>query len=294
MSQPVNAAARLLLGPASIDRYVDEGRDLPGGGALNMAYHWAHAGEPFTFLTRLGDDDHVIQPFLRRHGITHLPASLVAHGATCSIDIVMRADRQPFMDHFVEGVWADFRLTEEESTAVAAATHLHTVLVDPVVAEVHRLGAAGRLTHLQSSGDFLDFRHYTVERFAATMAHLTLGFIGWPGAADDPVLDGVREVAIRLGRMVVVTLGSRGVIVIDGTPGAPVRERFVPVQAVEVRGTTVGCGDSFIAGFLGAYWRGTGPGAGLDAALDRARAAGAAATGWTRPLPDDAYAPQTG
>lgn len=283
-----DAARRLLLGPASIDRYVDEGLQLPGGGALNMAYHWAHAGEPFTFLTRIGDDEpHVVLDFLHRHGITHLPDSIVAAGANCSIDIVMRADRQPFMDHFVEGVWEQLHLTPEEERAVAGAERLHAVLVDPVVAEVHRLGASGALTHLDASGDFLDFRHYTPKRFATTMAHLSLGFIGWPGATDDPLLGEVRAVAEHLGRTVVVTLGSRGVLVIDG---AAHDQRFVPVQAVDVLGTTVGCGDAFIAGFLAAHWSG----AGLDAALDRGRAAGAAATSTIRPLPDDAYLPATG
>lgn len=283
---------RLLLGPVSIDRYVDatfgERIDLPGGGALNMAYHWAHAGEPFTFVTRIGDDSpQVILRFLQQHHIQHLANSIVAPGATASIDIVMRADRQPFMDHFVEGVWADFLLTAEEERLVGTATHLHAVLVDPVVAEVHRLGAAGALGAVYASGDFLDFRHYTVERFAATMAHLALGFIGWPGDVDHPTIAGVREVAQRLGRMVVITLGSRGVLVIDGAAGS---EQPTPVQALVVEGTTVGCGDAFIAGFLAEHWAGHG----LAAALDRGRAAGAAATRTLRPLPDDAYSPQTG
>ena len=279
---------RLLLGPASIDRYLDEGLELPGGGALNMAYHWAQAGEPFTFLTRIGDErPEIVLDFLRRHHITYLPASVVAHGADCSIDIVMRSDRQPFMDHFVEGVWSEFRLTVEEENAVAEATHLHAVLVDPVITEVHRLGATGALGHLHASGDFLDFRHLTLDRFAATMAHLSLAFIGWPGVVDDPLLDGVRDVANRLGRMVVVTLGSRGVLVFDGRTR---NEQFTPVHAIVVDGTTVGCGDAFIAGFLVAHWAGEP----IEAALDRGRADGAAATYTIRPLPDHAYVPTTG
>ena len=49
-------SAPLLLGPASLDRWLDEDRILPGGGALNMAYHWSRLGQPFTLLTRIGDD----------------------------------------------------------------------------------------------------------------------------------------------------------------------------------------------------------------------------------------------
>ena len=55
----------LLLGPASLDRYVAQGVVLPGGGALNMAYHWSRLGMPFRFLTRIGDDHpEVFLPFL--------------------------------------------------------------------------------------------------------------------------------------------------------------------------------------------------------------------------------------
>ena len=277
----------LLLGPASIDRYLDEQRDLPGGGALNMAYHWSRLGLPFRFLTRVGTDDgEVVLEFLRRHGIAHLPGSITAPGVSASIDIVFRADRQPFMDHFVDGVWAGFRLTAEEEGAVAAASSLHGVLVDPVVAEVHRLGTQGALAHLPVSGDFLDFRHYTVERFAEAMSHLAIGFTGWPGDADDPVVHGISEIAADLDRLLVITLGSRGVIVVEGADGS----RFHPVQVVPVTGTTVGCGDAFIAAFLAAHLTG----APLGQALARAGELGAAATTWTRPLPDDAYGPRTG
>ena len=99
----------------------------------------------------------------------------------------------------------------------------------------------------------------------------------------DPVLAGVRDVAFSQGKLVVVTLGSDGVQVFDGRNRS---EQFVPVQAVEVRGTTVGCGDAFVAAFLAAWWRG----ADVLTAVEAGKSAGAAATEWPRPLPDQAYA----
>ena len=122
----------VLLGPASIDRYIDEGRVLPGGGALNMAYHWAQRSVPFHFLTRIGDDHPALfTDFLLRHGIAHLPQHLVAPGASASIEIVIRDDRQPWMDNFVEGVWASLHLSADEERLITGARHLHAVLVDP-------------------------------------------------------------------------------------------------------------------------------------------------------------------
>jgi sugar/nucleoside kinase (ribokinase family) len=278
-------SSALLFGPLSVDRYVDEGIDLPGGGVLNMAYHWAQRSVPFRLLSRIGDDHvELFRSFLDRHGIDALP-SLVARGVSSSIDIVMRADRQPWMDHFVEGVWADATWTDDDRDELRRADQVHAVLVDAVATAVERFGAAGVLDAPYASGDFLSFRHYTVERFAATMQWLDLGFIGWPGSPDDAVIRGVRDVAFTQGSLVVVTLGADGVLLLDGRAGERA-ERFVPVQAVEVEGTTVGCGDSFIAAFLATWW----PSHDLDAAVQAGMAAGAAATRWIRPLPDAAFA----
>lgn len=275
----------LLIGPLSVDRYVDEGIDLPGGGALNMAYHWSQAGVPFHLLSRIGDDNlDVFAGFLRRHHIHTLP-SLVVPGRSASIDIEMRADRQPWMSNFVEGVWSDFRTTADDRDALTAAGRAHAVLVDVVADEVERLGSDGVLDGVEVSGDFLSFRHYTVERFERTMRWLSLGFVGWPGDPDDEIVRGIGRVARQLGRLVVVTLGSRGVLILDGRSGS-VAERFVEVRAVPVAGTTVGCGDAFIAAFLARWWDDRS----LDDAVAAGMAAGAAATAWTRPLPDEAFA----
>lgn len=277
-------ARSMLLGPASLDRYVQEGLVLPGGGALNNAYHLSTAGVPVHLLTRVGDDlPGLFTDFLDRHGIGWSAGSIVAPGVTPSIDIVIGDDGEPWMDNFVEGVWRDLRLTTDEASAIAEADHLHVVLVDPAGRELARLGEAGVLDRVVVSGDFLSFRRWDRARFAATLRWLDLGVIGWPGALDDATLDDIREVTFALGTLVVVTLGSRGVLVLDGR-AEPV-ERFVAVDAVEVLGTSVGCGDAFIAAFLAEWWRG----ADVDRAVAAGARAGARATAWPRPLPDSAY-----
>ena len=276
-------AGTLLFGAVSLDRYIDEDLVLPGGGALNMAWHWSRSGFPFRLLSRIGDDrPGLFTGFLERHRIDHSAASIFGSGASASIDIRTREDRQPAMDNYVEGVWKGFRLDSDGEAAIAGAGCLHAVLVDPVIGEILRLGDEGFLAGAEVSADFLDFRHYDEERFAATMRHVGTGFVGWPGDAGHPTVAGMKRVAFRLGRLVIVTLGARGVLVFDGKAG---REFSVPVTPLPVAGTTVGCGDAFIAAYLSVRWQG----AGLELALDRAKLAGAEATAWRRPLPDEAY-----
>lgn len=284
----MSRSGTLLLGTISLDHYIASGEVLPGGGVLNMAWHWRRLGRGFEVLTRLGTSDGgPIKAFIDRHGIATVSRKeLAAEGASSAIDIEILPDRQPHMDNFVPGVWANYRLTPRERDSLRTARRLHTVLVEGAIAEVARLAADGALAGIEVSADFLGFRHYTVARLAETMRHVDLGFIGWPGTEDDPTVAGIRDVAFDLGRVLVVTMGARSVQIFDGRPGAGRRrERRYPVQAVEVAGTTLGCGDAFIAWFLDELWRSDD----LDAAVAQGMIGGARATAWPRPLPDDAY-----
>ena len=279
------APETLLVGALSLDRYLPDGRVLPGGGALNVAWHWRTLGLPFRLITRVGDAEaDLFLDMLGRHGIEADPASIVAIGPSASIDVEFLPDRQPWMDHYVQGVCGDLRFTADEARLLAGAGRLHAILVEGVIAEIDRLGAGGQLDHLEVVADFLGFRHYTVERFADTMRWVDLAIVGWPGAPSDPTVDGLRRVVLEQAKRLVVTFGSRGVLLVDGPAGT---ERSVPVTPVPVVGTTVGCGDAFIAYLLAEWWRTHD----LSAAVERGKVGGALPTAWIRPLPDDAYGP---
>jgi sugar/nucleoside kinase (ribokinase family) len=273
-----------LVGPGSLDVYLGRDLVLPGGGALNMAWHWARDGDvPFVLLTRVGDDrPEVFRNFLARHAIPHTP-ELVTAGDSCSIDIVIRPDLQPWMDNFVEGVWAEYALTPDATRRTQAAGRRHLVLVEGAIRALEALAAERALDGVEVTADFLGFRHYTPDRFARTMRSVDIGFVGWPGHPDDDAVAALRDVAHARGRLVVVTFGARGVAAFDGRPGG--EDAFVPVTAVPVAGTTVGCGDAFIAGFLRA-WRLVPD---VHRAIEAGAMRGAEATAWRRPLPDAAY-----
>ncbi|HUQ44661.1 MAG TPA: carbohydrate kinase family protein [Candidatus Limnocylindria bacterium] len=282
----------LLMGTISLDRYLASGEVLPGGGVLNMAWHWRQLGRDFWLLTRVGaEDGEPTERFLDGHDIDTVSRSeLATPGRSSTIDIEILPDRQPWMDHFTGGVWDDYRLTPSERADLASAERLHVVLVEGAIAELERLAADGALEGIAVSADFLGFRHYTIDRLAATMRHVDLGLIGWPGAEDAPEVAGMRQVAFELGRVLVVTMGSRSVHVFDGRaplnggPQEPTERRFA-VTPVDVVGTTLGCGDAFMAWFLDELWR-SGDHA---AAVARGMMGGALATEWQRPLPDSAY-----
>lgn len=279
------AAETLLVGALSLDRYVPDGPVLPGGGALNVAWHWRTLDLPFQLITRVGEGEaDLFLDMLGRHGIHTDAAAIVARGPSASIDITVLPDREIWMDNYVEGVCADLRLTPGEERSLASAHRLHAILVEGVITEIGRLGRSGQLEHLEVAADFLGFRHYTVERFADTMRWVDLAIVGWPGDPSDPTVDGLRRVALDHGKRLVVTFGSRGVLIVDGAAGT---ERRIDVTPVPVLGTTVGCGDAFIAYLLAAWWQAGD----LAAAVEHGKIGGALPTAWVRPLPDEAYGP---
>ena len=280
-------SALRLVGPASIDRYIEEAVELPGGGALNMAYHWRSAGHPVTLLSRVARDHAMaFDRFVTQHGIT-VTDGWYALGDPCSIDIRITDDRQPAMDGFVEGVLGEFRPDPTEIDAIVDGTPTHFVLVDVVDAALHAIAAdrPADATRARWTGDFLGFRHMTGERFSATMAHLELGIVGWPGGPDDAEVTELAARAADLGRTLVVTFGSQGILAVDAR-GSDRVDRWFDVDARQVTGSTIGCGDAFAAAAL-STWFETGD---LAAAVDAGRRLGADATEWVRPLPDSAYA----
>jgi sugar/nucleoside kinase (ribokinase family) len=186
------------------------------------------------------------------------------------------------MDNYVDGVWEVVHCTTEELASLATAIHWHTVLVEGAIDELERLSSSGHLEHVMVSADFLGFRHYTPERFRETLVHIDLAFIGWPGAREDASLAEVRRFVLDTQKVAVVTLGAQGVLVVDGGSQS---ETFYPTVAVPVAGSTIGCGDAFIASFLMAHQAG----ASLGESVAAGQAAGAAATAWSLPLPDEAY-----
>ena len=276
----------ILLGAVSLDIYKDEGIILPGGGCLNMAYHWQQLGFSFQFLTRIGQDQLTLfLDFFDTHKIDYLPQSVVGIGQSAAIEIAFSKAGQPTMDNFVEGVWADFELTAVEQTLVSNAKTVHTVLVTGTIRELIRLGNLQALTKPLVSADFLDFRHFSAISFAQILPFVDVGFIGWPRERNDKMLGTIRQIVFEQKKLLIVTLGAKGVLVFDGREGN--REQFFEVDAIPVKETAVGCGDAFIAYFLAEFNRNGN----IAQAVERGKIGGALATAWQRPLPNEAYLP---
>ena len=284
----------LVFGQSDLDIYFPEKQTFPGGGALNVAFHWRHLGLPSTLLTRVATDrQHYFLDFYAQNQIQIVPDAILKPGRAGSSDIHIQTNGDVLMNNWIEGIGSTLQLSATEHTLIKEASWLHTFLIDAVIEEIRRLRTLGCLHTTPVSGDFFDFEPFTLRKFRETLALLDLAFIGWRGNLEDKTMVAIRAIVSDLQKMAVVTLGSRGVMVYDARHDRPLQaespdqmtELFFPVEPVAVTGTTIGCGDAFAAYFLAEWSRSSDLGQAVKAGMR----GGSLATQWRRCLPDSAY-----
>jgi sugar/nucleoside kinase (ribokinase family) len=277
----------VLLGQVCLDIYTRTGHMVPGCGILHNAFHLQQLGCRPLLLTRTGSDNSApLRQFIERNHIAVLPDSVDAPGQCASIEVAVTDAGEAIISNPVNGVWQNFRLYPAEERLVMQTDHLHTVLVKNMHAEFLRLGAAGFLVGPLVSGDFLDLRDFTVDHLARFLPYVNLAFIGWKGALNDPRLAAIEKLAQAHPVTLVITLGSRGILVFHSSGSGNFERRFFAVEPVAVQQNTNGCGDAFISYFLADYWQYKQ----LDRAVAHGKLGGQLATTWQFALPNQAYA----
>ena len=251
-----------------------------------MAWAWRQAGFPFHLLTRIGDDrPEVFLDFLDRHGHPLL-AGIHRRRRAVGLDRHRHPARPsaphgPLRRGRVGGPAPDGRGDRSGGDARTGSTRSWSRAPSPRSTDSARparcdtstvVGRLPRVPPLHRRAVRADDgpRRPRVRRLARRRRTI-------------PTVDGIRDVAFDLGKLVVrdARVARRAA---SWTAGGEPTERLVPVTAIPVAGTTVGCGDAFIAAFLASFWRGGD----LDAAVEAGKVAGA-----RRRRPGDDHCPTT-
>ena len=257
------------VGDCGVDRYVNLGRDRPGGITLNFAAN-ARRLFPMTdtvgVVTALGTDP---EADLVRRAMAELglEACVVERAGTTSIQYI---DRHPSGEkifvRYEPGVLGDYRLGPREKGVLARSDLLMAV----VYAQVE--GFFDSVMQSPSPGlravDFGDLSGVTggvgiVERYREGFH---LGFFGL-SASDGDLIDALETRARRQGQLFVVTLGAQGSLALGGAQ----RLSCPAVDVAQVVDTT-GAGDTFAAGFLREYVSSRDPARGLVRGVEEAAA----------------------
>ena len=251
-----------------------------------MAYHWSRPGCPSVAHPRRRRHPAVFSSFLGRHGIAPPPCRSSAPGRRPR-STSHPADRQPHMDHFVEGVWAGSACTRPRSEwwptpaactwcwswapvarGAPAGRRRPARATWTVVRRLPELPALDGRAVRGAHGPLDVGRHRLAGRRSTTRARRACG-----------------AVAFARRRLVVVTLGRAACSCSTAGPG---RRRLRARQARSpVAGTT---GRAAATRSSPRSWRPVGDEP-RPRAASTAGAAPARCHAWPRPLPDEAQRP---
>jgi fructoselysine 6-kinase len=238
------------VGDCGVDRYLNLGRDRPGGITLNFAANARRLFPPSDtvgVVTALGTDP---EAGLVRRAITALglEACVAERDGATSIQYI---DRHPSGEkifvRYEQGVLGGYRIGARERAVISRSDLLMAVVYSQIE------GFFDSVMNAPSPGlravDFGDLAGVTggvgfVERYRNDFQ---VGFFGL-AAADTPLVDELERLARRHRKLLVVTLGAGGSLALEG-------ERRVACAAVAVSRVidTTGAGDTFAAGFLCEY-----------------------------------------
>jgi fructoselysine 6-kinase len=240
----------IAVGDCGVDRYLNLGRDRPGGITLNFAANARRLfppGDTVGVVTALGTDR---EATLVRRAVTELglEAYLVELAGATSIQYI---DRHPSGEkifvRYEQGVLGHYRLGRREREVIAGSDLLMAV----VYAQVE--GFFDSVMDAPSAGlravDFGDLAGVTggvriVERYRDGFH---LGFFGL-STADGALIDALETLARRQRQLYIVTLGPDGSLALGGE-----RRLFCPAAGVSTVVDTTGAGDTYAAGFLREY-----------------------------------------
>ena len=243
------------VGDNTIDEYVGaQELSFVGGNAVNVAVRIAELGGDVAYFGAVGPDDrgarvrHALQE--RRVMVEHL-LEIPGTTSTSQVRVEVSGERHLSGEDF--GTCADYRPTAGELDAMAARGVVHvgwTPFSGEIRTELRRRGAVVSQDCAVAEGfDNLDVA------FCST------------GVEEDAARAAAHEALAGGARLVVVTRGAAGSIASDGTRWWS--QEALPIVPVD----TTGAGDSFIAGFLLAWGRGS--------SVVRSMGAGAAAAAET-------------
>ncbi|WP_342364220.1 PfkB family carbohydrate kinase [Terrarubrum flagellatum] len=229
----------LGLGDNTVDTYVDQGLQFPGGNAVNVAVLSARLGAEAGYLGCLGGDEagDILHAALTAEKID-LTRCRRRAGDNARARIGHRnGDRYFIGSH--PGVRADYRWEPADFAYIAGFdlthTSIYSELDEPTLAKIK--AAAPRL-----SFDFSE--RWTDAILARDLPPLDIAFLSSPKMNDAECEALLRASAAKGPEIVVITRGERGAIAIGH--GRIIAQPIVPADVVD----TLGAGDGFIAGFL--------------------------------------------
>jgi fructoselysine 6-kinase len=230
----------LGIGDATVDIYLSEGMQYPGGNTVNVAVQARRCGIASSWLGCLGRDllGDLVYRSLVEEGVDVSRVRRLDGPSPWSRIRHQGADR--IFDGSNPGVRAQYNLGLADNTFIASHDLVHTSVHSDLDAELPRLRARAK----QLSYDYSE--HYERPGAAATMRYVDIAFVSAPRLDEEACAALLRRCAALGPALVVATRGAAGAAALQ-TGGIAIAPA-APAELID----TLGAGDGFIAGFLAA------------------------------------------
>ncbi|HOE35639.1 MAG: fructoselysine 6-kinase [Chloroflexi bacterium] len=231
------------VGDNSTDVYLEQGETYPGGNTVNVAVNFIRLGGQASYVGFVGTDEYgaKLKKALAAKGvdISHLSTR---PGTSPYTEITLDNGNRVF-GKYDEGVMEHFFLSEEDKAFISTHDLMHTSVWSRIEHDLKDLRERGVVI----SFDFSDQPEHACVDIA--MPYVDYAFFSFQ--EDSPELrEFLRACWSKGPKYVVATLGENGSLGFDGETF--VEQKAVPSPVID----TMGCGDSFIAGFLYAVLQG--------------------------------------
>lgn len=231
----------LGIGDATVDIYLSDDMQYPGGNTVNVAVHAARCGAAASWLGCLGRDalGALVLDALLAEGVDISHARCLDGPNPWSR--IRHTNGERSFAGSDPGVRARYALTEADDQFIARHDVVHTSVHSDLDGEIGRLRAASRLLSYDYS------EHWRRPGVAATMRHVDIAFLSAPERDDEACAALLAWCTSQGPGIAVATRGAQGAVALaddrmlrQSPPGV------VPVD-------TLGAGDGFIAAFLVAH-----------------------------------------
>ena len=228
----------IAVGDNTVDVYLDQNLEYPGGNALNVAVFAARLGAASAYLGCVGDDDHGrrLLDCLALEGVdaSHARALPGATGWAC---VSHEHGERVFLGSH-PGVCRQLRLTESDLACIAAFPLAHSSLYSGMETQLAAIRQASGCLAFDFSDNWAEFD------WAALMPHVDIAFFSAAALSLEAALALAHSMRALGPSTVVVTRGAQGAIAVDAH-GAH-EQAGLPCNLVD----SMGAGDGFIAAFL--------------------------------------------
>ncbi|SDN06690.1 fructoselysine 6-kinase [Fictibacillus solisalsi] len=236
----------IAIGDNVVDVYLERNEMYPGGNALNVAVLSRQCGAVETaFIGIVGNDtegDHILDSLKKENVDASRVRRAIGESGKAYVNLDEEGDRI-FVKSNKGGIQSalKLRLTEEDYESITHYDVLHTSIYSSLEDELPRLQKLIPLSY-----DFSN--HYTDELFKKACPYLTFAFVSGSDLSELEIDALIAKIHSFGTANVVVTRGSSGVIMSNGS------NRYIQgIEEAEVI-DTLGAGDSFIAGFLTSFF----------------------------------------